>query len=942
MIQRAASLGLLCIAASLLATSAPACTSGIGAAAPRSMNHPVHTALACFDLTISTAPAVRPLADCALQIDVTTNTRTTPANTALHMHALVTQRTRGEVGAVDLISRTVLDSDQSLPGYTFVPVGELPNDIVVPPNDPACTYVASRGPVDGLHPGITILDTRRFRAGGSGGNRYPSYPAYRLPAAPAAMRLAPDGGSLWVALDSIGVLARVPILSACQLGAIDLVVPLSEEVPSGTAPTAGASADTVRTCALSADQLSPVVLPVPRDPAVDPGATIPEPVAFTFDTAAGLILVADRAFPLIHRVRIADGTLDTPLATGAPVRDVAVTPRVPDDYDLVDDPARDMTCDTYHGPASQVPDPTTTFSRYVYAIDDTDGSVMAIEYTHGNPSFGAVLGVDVESSVRPDRIPMATIARSLEILTPSYDVTAPDPRVPPAADAACQRFNPRGYGLCIPSDPAPTQPPSPTVLRGVFLAVAGADGTVRVVDVYDLDAPCRGRSFGGLQMPGVDCTSPTVTGDTAIYVRRHRPRVGQLLAEFVNLDSGPSVFFASGSSLTLDTDGTPRTTSTLDGGPDTTGTPYLATLDPPDCPTGMGRVWGLSDDAPVVCSIVDPFAAVAETWSAVYQGTIPGTTTQSANAVFVDGAFTGEIRTRVDYCVRGSIGSEEAFAVASAHPDVPEARYLGDMMAITTTMPTAQISDRALCRAVLGISQVGETQLPVTVRVQHVGTPDDLAPPFIGRITVSPESLIENRSVSYPTLRACPAAPETCASTDPLHPGSFCDTASNTCMAFPTIADALSCYGDTLLTIDMRSYRAYTVSASRSGYLNRVVRGADGNCTFDVDPAHLSPLLQGHAFNDVTYANPRIRFRPTGLTALTPVLDRVEIRMPLTGGPSQAGVDLSSSGGTRTMSLPGSLLYSHEMAALYVIETERRGLVELTLRPITVTPVNYQ
>lgn len=937
--KRVSLFGLAVVMATMVAL--PACTSGIGAAAPRAMNRPVRVALACFDLTISTSPAVRPLADCALQIDVGSNTRTTPVNSALHMHALVTQETRGEVGAVDLIARTVLDSDQSLPGYTFVPVGELPNDIVVPPNDPTCTYVASRGPVDGLHPGITILDTRRFRAGGSGGNRYPSYPAYRLPAAPSEMQLAPDGASLWVALDAIGVLARIPIVSTCQLGAIDLVVPLSEDVPVGTAPVAGASADTVRTCQLTSEQLSPIVLPVPRDPMVDPSATVPEPVAFTFDVDDGLILVADRAFPLIHRVRIADGTLDTPLATGAPVRDVVVTPRVPDDYELVTDPLHGTGCPAYHGAAAVVPDPTTTFSRYVYAIDDTDGSVMAIEYTAGNASFGAVLGVDVEASVRPDRIPMSSVARSLEILTPSYDVAAADPRIPPPEDAACQRQNPRGYGLCLPSDPAPSQPPSPTVLRGVFLAASMADGTVRLVDVYDLDAPCRGRAFGDGANATADCTSPTVTGDSAVYVRRHHPRVGTLLTDFVNLGTGPTVFFSSGSSETLNDNGTPRANGTTDAGPQASGTPYLAPLDPPACPTGMGQVWG-TPDGPVVCAIIDPFSSTAETWSAVYQGTIPGTVTQSANPVFVGDTFTGEIRTRVDYCVRGSIGSEEAAAVAAAHPDVPEASYLGDVMAITTTMPSDQVTDRALCRAVLGISQVGETQLPVLVRVQHVGTPDDLAEPFIGRITIDPATLLEDRVTAYPTLRACPADPQTCASTDPAHPNSYCDTASNTCFAYPTIADALTCYGDTLLTIDMRSYRSFTVSGTRSGFLNRVVRGADGNCTFDVDPTHLSPLLQGHAFNGVEYDNPRIRFRPTGVPGPTPLVDRSEIRLSLTGAPAQGGVDLSSASGSRTLSLPGSLLYSEQMAALYVIEQQRRGLLELTLRPLSVSPVNYQ
>src|SRR5689334_18909112 len=83
---------------------------------------------------------------------------------------------------------------------------------------------------------------------------------------------------------------------------------------------------------------APSLMVPPRAPVVDPFA-VPEPVAIAFDEINGLILVADRGLPLIHRVRISDGTLDTPIATGVPVRALAVTPRVPDSYALVPDPS---------------------------------------------------------------------------------------------------------------------------------------------------------------------------------------------------------------------------------------------------------------------------------------------------------------------------------------------------------------------------------------------------------------------------------------------------------------------------------------------------------------------------------------------------------------------------------------------------------------------------
>ena len=58
---------------------------------------------------------------------------------------LCSRSPRGEVAAVDLVARTVIDSDRGVPGYSFVPASALPTSIVVPRNAPQCAFVASAG-----------------------------------------------------------------------------------------------------------------------------------------------------------------------------------------------------------------------------------------------------------------------------------------------------------------------------------------------------------------------------------------------------------------------------------------------------------------------------------------------------------------------------------------------------------------------------------------------------------------------------------------------------------------------------------------------------------------------------------------------------------------------------------------------------------------------------
>jgi hypothetical protein len=954
------------------ATLVPSCTSGIGLLAPRAMNHPIDVAFACFDTSMADGPHLHPLHECDMAVDVSTNTRVPPTN-GYHMHALVTQSTRGEVAAVDLIAHTVLDSDQSVPGYTFVAVGELPTRIVVPTqqHDGSCTFVASRGPVDGSHPGISIIDTRRFRnASGIGSDAvFPRHDPLILPSPPSDMVLSPDETELWVALDDLGVVVSIPIDAPCVLGAPQHIVQLFRDpppagVPFVSGPAPAGSADTTRTCLLATPPVPPAIRP-PRTPVLD-GSVLPMPVALTIDEPNGILLVADRAQPVIHRIQLSDGSLLSPIATGVPVRDVAVTPTVPDSYDLEPDPS---------GPRCTASRPTTaaiTFSRYLYAIDDTDGSVMAIEYSDGTAGttartdFGAVIDVDVEGSLRPDRLQMPVIARTLEIITPQFDTTAADPRIgvnwPDTCAAGPPSVDVNGFGLCLPHRPASTVEPGSSTLRGVFLVVATADGGLRLVDIYDLDAPCRGRQFGsGADAAVADCTTPTETGDDAVYIRRHRPRAQGLLTAFISLASGPTVYFPNGGSQLLGNDGA------IVGATMASGVPTL--VSPITCAPGLAQVWPdptLDTDAnahnPVVCSVVDPFAAFTESWSAVWQGPIPSTGTTSANAhanppapddplhsgqrLNEDRELRWVFESRVDYCTFGVIGSADAAnfpdpSIAGWGPDVSERNYpQGDVLAITNTLTDEQ-SMSSDCLHALGISALGQQPQQILLPIERAySNRPGQAEPYSGELHVVPGSQLVGRTTGF-VNGPCDASCGTVDSRD------TCDPATNGCMHIPTVEEVLQgCFAGSLLTVEVRSQRAYTVSGSRSGYVARVrrrdsVHDTDhiGACVWD--QYNPDPLVVSRAFNGQLFRNTRIQFQPT--VSMVPQ-DLTEIRIVLTGTPPQLALDLSigSLGGVRGMSLPTHLHYSPSMWALYAVESERRGLIEMTLRPLAVTQTAYQ
>ncbi len=835
-----------------------ACNANPNISPPRAFNRPGRIAFVCFDTTVADVPVAVPLTECR-PTDLDQNNQglqTYPTNRTLH--ALVTQTTRGEVAAVDLNNRVILDSDVRIPGATFVPVGELPTDIVVPPMNPACAWVVSGG----RHT-LSSIPTPRFRPEHDR-NVAEVVSEVRLPGRPSEMMLSPDERTLWIALPDLGAVARVAIDPVtCVAGAPD-VIELAVDVPDGV--VAEPDTDLRRVCVDEVlddpSYVAPPATILPRgytaaSPEARPGALeIDVDVDGDHMGTEAVLLVADANLPLVHRIDMATGTELPALNVGAPVHDLALTPWVPDnDY------------------AEGAGTPLVT-SRYLYAIDADDHTVMAIAY--GAPSeagFGAVLPIDGEFATRPDRMPLPDGAEALDVITPGF-LTASDPRI---AGTTTDRY----LGLCTASD-GRNPAPAPATLRGVFLATAMFNGHIRISDVYDLDAPCRGSGCGG------------ITQDLNAYVRRHRLRAGVSLTQLPTLfDGGPRVDARNGSQVRVGEDGS--------------AAPEPSLTDLGTCPAGMGAIFPsnrLDGDPSLICTQLDPFSAAVEVWTAGWQG--PLLFTNGADGNFGPGE-DGEtvLESTVDFCARGVLGSTEAQAVPAGEP---EAGYTGDLLAITTAIDLETLEMDAGCRDVLGINSAGETQPPILVPILRAYShAPDLAGSYRGRLVLASDAPIIDDETGLPREAV-------------------------------TLADALRCLGDELVSFDVRSHRAYTVAGSRTGVLHRVIEGTDGLCTVDTSA---NPLRTHRAFLGEPFANTRVAFRlaiegegaaaPRGGSVL-----RFRIGIVSASATSAADAQLlaplsfvNTTTSSTFLVLPSDVIWSDMLQRIFIIEPQRRGLIEL-------------
>ncbi|HMJ51478.1 MAG TPA: hypothetical protein VK540_05360 [Polyangiaceae bacterium] len=111
--------------------------------------------------------------------------------TVPHVIALVTQTARGEIAVVDVTAQNVVDTDRSIPGYNFLPVGAMPTDIVATPGGNA-SFV---GIGDPTRPGIFAIPSSSLPLWvDSKPPTFASWPACALPpgGVPTEILIAPD------------------------------------------------------------------------------------------------------------------------------------------------------------------------------------------------------------------------------------------------------------------------------------------------------------------------------------------------------------------------------------------------------------------------------------------------------------------------------------------------------------------------------------------------------------------------------------------------------------------------------------------------------------------------------------------------------------------------------------------------------------------------------
>jgi hypothetical protein len=844
---------------------------------------------ACLDVLpeAGTQPVLAPLQSCRARVQ-SDLFRFRP-------FAFVTQSARGEVATIDLRSQQIIDSRRDIPGFTFIAAGESPSAIVVPKTRPDRTYVANFGSRD-----LYVFDTRSLLP-----NAQATEPLQIVPlvvttadgarsAAPTRMVLTPAEDALLIAVPDLGRVLHVPLATCegavadCQAGSIDpasiasiLLEASAERLVTPAQPLARPAYQQL--CGFPREE------PPPAQPIQIEAADLarpPHPRALAIDNncigaePCPRLLVADDALPLIHVVALAaitagdnaDAVL-APIPVGAPTTELVVSPRVPVELGGLES--------TY----------------YTYAIDATDGSVVVIEGTQ-------VLNVNPPSHGRPDRLSIpsdggrgAPAAISLAVLTPGFDTLA-DPSTQYLLRAPAE-------GLSADADldlycPAPDRPfQDAKQLRGVFLAVALSDGRIPLLDVHDmtLAAPDGSRACR-------ECPTPPDAPDLAdrlpVLVRHQvrlqtnlesidPPRITPLVETFV--------FVNDGQPFTVRSDGT-------NGSPDAPSLecascgelqpvfprPIDPTLAPPD-----GRMAASDDGAAcmpasaLLCSGVDPWSSLDQSWYATYEGAIPGAA--GGGALFVAPRSPGNdntapaITASIDFCAAGVLGDEDVVAAFEGVSCDAAPAPLGDQLVITSELVESAGPDCAAARKAIEADPDLSLALSFGIRRAY-----------------------RNRLLITSQLPA--DAPEAL-------------------QAIRGYEDVRRCLGGAPMGFYIRTRDSFQVSGSRSGFEHGVIVNQNERCV--VDPARAT-AAQGRALAGCTFDNGSVAFRirPSQSAAgerepKTDVRLELRLRSPATGLLLLGGQAATDT----TQILTEEIRYLDVDRQLYLVDSNQRGLIAL-------------
>jgi len=625
----------------------------------------------------------------------------------------VTQIQTGEVAVISFTNDIILDTNRTVPGVTPLTVGEQPTGIQISPFESTYTYVTSFSPKSlqaietrQLIDGQSVLqpDSVRFDVGPTDVALHESASAVPVTNDDDQVTGADsnvDYRYLYVALPQLGQIAQVEVIIDEMTGAQTLSDPTLLTLDTYACPVTQVQAppsdanDYNRICPEDfLDNPGRFIKTVVTTEPCFEGATMgPSPVALTIDrgteqgsgsgTSTGsdeddVLLVADANQPVIHRFKL-DGNGATPMdpiLTGTPTTEIDVTPLVPASSDPADQAAT---------------------QRYLYAVSAIDSSLVAVNYTDDpegtleeDREFGAVLPVIAGISARAneenvesrDRVRFAfSNVRAIEVVSPLYtleeDPDSDGMRVP--AEEICTSTDSNAFALAQ----------NAANMRGVFLAVSLSDGTMFYLDIYDLNAPCRGGEGS------IACTLAETGPDQFASIRRHRRRFGFTPSTFIELDGNPSLQF-NASPGRLDEMGEP-------GSSDGPGLEFIncpPSMDPER--SSMFGVFGVppsgSDADGLICASSQVWSSFSQQWDARWEGLIPQS--EGGLGLFADASFDG---TPGNWFLGGDVPFCRVGVLGPQGPDAQLAEsYVGDRLLITGELPPST-RDEPACESFLDL-----------------------------------------------------------------------------------------------------------------------------------------------------------------------------------------------------------------------------------------------
>jgi hypothetical protein len=838
-----------------------------------------------------------------------TETIFAPEVTAQFLGA-VTQTQTGEVAVVSFTNSLILDTNRTIPGVTALRVGEQPTGIQISPFEPSYTYVSSFSPksvqaipTEAVITGESDLPTQqvRFDAGPTDLALHEFAFAEEFKNSDGQV----TGGRgriiyrfLYAAVPELGQVMEIPIIvddfGHGELGQptpISLKTYACDDVTLVTPPPSD-ELDYHRICPEDfGDRLGRFIKTVgTTTPCVDGAVPGPSPVSLAIDRGIeddpddDVLLIADANQPVIHRFRLTadgvglneDGAVPDdeqlePIVTGTPTTDLDVTPYVP---------------------KTSAPDDLAATERYLYAVSAMDSSVLVVDYTDlgnvGEPFPGAVLPVIAGISPRANeenvesrnRVRSAfSNVRSIEVVSPFYE---------PVEDADAGTVTVPEGDICSSSDTdAFAIAQNPRNMRGVFLAVSLSNGTMYYLDIYDLNAPCRGGEGA------IACTLAETGSDQFASIRRHRRRFGFTPSTFIDIDGTPSLQFSSAPGKLDETTGEPLNSD----GP---GLEFI------ECPDSMFNVFGVSvgpssEDA-LVCSSSQVWSTFTQRWDALWEGLIPHS--------------------------EGGLGlfSDQSFPIEQfPDPPVPEA---GNWFLA---------GDVPFCRVgVLGDQRGAETESNLSIdhlesyggdRVLIVG---DLPPstrddPNCEKFEDLRDD-IDDFPVWFPILRAFD---------DQLEIGPSLSTRY-------TLDEVRFCFNQ-FTEYQIHTRDVYTVTGTTSGFIHRVVPDeATSECVLDderevvgdgMDPIlDVDTFLTGRAFEDTQFINPLVSFQIGPFPPMTPVTDTTVALLNFNILNQFVPEVLDTS---IRRSLPASMLFSEQQDQLFFVDF-LGGVRRIVFSPLSI------